>query len=264
MNNLIQLVLIIAVIILALFLRVLWLRVRPKQTPNDDKLTFDVVPAFQFNGLDESLAGQVREAINRMGGAGLNAEEKYQVSLKALQPDSTVVINAIGDELDIIPTSRYLDRWSLIQLIAELQNPESLTLLGKILSKPMPVEKFKDPHKRSSLREETIILTTAVEAITRIASKGNTSALDLLLKFTGHKSLSVRRASVQGYYTHFGEGAREKLLEVLPQSDHYLLEIRKTNIENISPIRVKVSDIPFRTDKDVTNDVPRFVPKRDG
>jgi hypothetical protein len=264
MNYVIQLVLIIAVIVLALFMLLLWLRTRPHKVVDDkgDKLQSDAVPCFQFKGLDESLTARVLEAINRMGAVGDNAEENYQISLKALQPDSKTVVQAIGEELKVVPTSRYLDRWSLIQLLAELRDPASLPLLDNILSKQMPAEIFKDPHSRSSLRQETINLTTAVEAITRIASEGNTNALESLLKHAAHESLSVRRACVQGYSAHGGKDARKSLLEALPQRDHYLLDIRKTDIEKVPQIRVVASEIPTKRTKTVT-DVPRVPPRRD-
>jgi hypothetical protein len=72
----------------------------------------------------------------------------------------------------------------------------------------------------------------------------------------------VRRACVQGYLTRFGEGAREKLLKVLPKEDHFLLDVRQTSIEKISPIKVTKADIPFRIKKEVPNDKPNVVPDR--
>lgn len=263
-----KLVAIIAAGIITAILLVPWLRGRFQQT-GDDKLEIDIVPPFQFKRTDKRLADRILEAINRMGAVGNDAEEKYQKSLKELKPHATNVVEAIGEELKLVPTTQYLDRWSLIQLLADLQDPASLPLLDTILSSKMPTELYKDPHARSSLRQETINLTTAVEAITRIASEHNRQATELLLKHTAHESLSVRRASVQGYLLYGGGEAREKLLKHLPQQDHYLLDIRKMDIQDVPPIRVKASEIPSRPDKAISDrkktatDVPVVPPLRD-
>lgn len=268
MNSTVQLILIIAVLLLAVLLLILWFRVasqhpREEKKEPDDNLAISVNPTFQFTGIEISLANKINEAINKMGAMGNDAEVNYQASLKALLPESKQVVHAIGEELNVVGKARFLDRWSLIQLLAELQDPTSLPLLDGILSEKMPLEQFKDPHNRSSLRQETINLTTAVEAINRMAAKGNGHALELLLRHASHESLSVRRACVQGYATYAGEKAREKLLEILPKNDHYLLDIQRRNIEEMSPIQVKDSDIPSREEKPFSNDIPRVPPLRD-
>jgi hypothetical protein len=226
-----------------------------------DKLKLDITSPFKFQDVAELLTIRILDAINRMGAVGDEAEEKYQNAIKAIRPESAAVVRAIGEELKVVPPSRYLDRWSLIQLTAELRDPCSLPLLDTILSSKMPEEQFKDPHARSSLRQETINLTTAVEAISRIASDGNAKALELLLKHTAHESLSVRRACVQEYFAHGGKDAGKKLLEVLPQRDHYLLRIKKIDVKEVPPIRVIESEIPS-SNKQAATDVPRVPPRR--
>lgn len=271
MENPTQLLIILAIVVLAILVLMLWFRTKPKKATNGiddtdeirkDKLTLDVVSPFQFNGIEENISERIRNAVNKMGAVGDDAEKNYQAALDSIKPNAQKIIEAIRKELEVIPTDRYLDKWSLIQLLAELRDPASLPLLDKILSKPLPKELYKDPHKRSSLRQETINLTTAVEAITRIASKENKDALQLLFKHAKHESLSVRRASIQGVIEYGDQNAREKLKEILSKNDYYLLDIKKTNIEKVPQISIKDGDIPKRFTPKV-NDKPRVTPRRD-
>ena len=267
-NTTFQLLMIIALVLLTLLILILWFRTKPKkdqlieeERPGDG-LSLTTTPAFQFNGVDAALSEKLRDVINKMGGVGDDAERNYQEALTAIRPNATETINAIEGELEALPTERYLDRWSLIQLLAELKDPASLSLLDKILSKPMPKELYADPHKRSSLREETINLTTAVDAVTRIAANDNQDSLQLLFKHAQHESLSVRRASIQGFIEFGGQDALGKLREILPKNDHYLLDIKRTDIRKIKPIQITDEEVPkWYTSK--TDDHPRVVPQRD-
>lgn len=260
----IELILIIVVIVLAILMLLFWLRIRPKKVieSKTDKLKISAASPFQFNGLDKSIKLRILNAINNMSKVGDDAEVNYQLSLKELQPDSKIVVQAIDKELKIIPIKQFLDRWSLIQLLAELKDPTSLPVLNNLLSKKIPEEMFAEPHPRSSLRQETINLTTAVEAITRIALNRNADAIELLLKQTAHESLSVRRACVQGYLAHGGKNAKKNLSQVLPQNDHYLLKISRLDIEEVPQISIDSNEIQSRYAQKV-HDVPRVTPKRD-
>lgn len=262
MENPVQWILLAAVIIIALVLLVPWLREKLRRS-DDDSLEIPTVPPFRFQDVNASLATRIHEAVNAMGAVGDNAEEEYQSALEALRSDSVAVVDAIREELPRVPSSRHLDRWSLIQLLAELRGPGSLTVLADVLSKRMPAEESKNPHGRSTLRQETINLTTAVEAVTGIASEGSAPAIQLLLKHASHESLSVRRACIQGYLAHGGEKARETLLEALPQRDHAFLDIRQIDVTEAPPIHGAGFTKPTKAADRGPIDVPRVPPRRD-
>ncbi len=179
------------------------------------------------------LNERIVEAINRMGGVGEDAEANYQSALDALCRKSKEVVSIAAGEYRSLPKEQYLDRWSLVQLLAELKDPSSLPYLDEILSSQIPSEESTDPHGFTTVGEEVMIRTTVVEAVTRIAADGNSRALELLLKHARHENFSVKRASIQGYLVHGGANAREALLKALPERDHHILHIRSRDVREV-------------------------------
>lgn len=201
----------------------------------DDSLKIEVEQhPFEFREYgNDPLTERIVEAINRMGGVGEDAERNYQSALEALREQSEKVIAIVTAEYRDLPKDQYLDRWSLVQLLAELRDPASLPVLDEILSERIEPERSKDPHSFTTVGEEVMVRTTAVEAITRIAADGSQQALELLLKHAQHENFSVKRAAIQGYLAQAGENARERLVRVLPPEDHFILDIRRQDVREV-------------------------------
>lgn len=201
----------------------------------DDALEIEVKPhPFSFardpkNPLNEVIV----DTVNRMGGVGEDAERDYQACLSTLWRQAKEVVAIVTQELKDLPASSYLDRWSLVQLLAELRQAASLDALDEVLSSQIPQEESADPHSFTTMGEEVMIRTTAVEAVTRIAADGSKEALDLLLKHARHENFSIKRASIQGYLQISGEEGRKILLKNLPKRDHHILDIRRTDVRAV-------------------------------
>jgi hypothetical protein len=133
-------------------------------------------------------------------------------------------------EYGSLPADQYLDRWSLVQLLAEMKEPSALSALDEILSSAIPAEESRDPHSFSSAGEEVMIRTTAIEAVTRLAADGNGDAQAALLKHARHENFSVKRAAIQGYLATGGEQAAATLRKELPKRDQYILDIKPTDV----------------------------------
>ena len=181
---------------------------------------------------DNPINAQIVEAINRMGGGGEDAEAAYQSSLDALRRQSKKVASIVAVEYNELPEEQYLDRWSLVQLLAELKDTSSLQVLDEIVSSQIPPERSTETHSFSTVGEEVMIRTTAIEAIARIASK-NKQALEILLKHAQNRNFSIKRAAIQGYLEQGGKDAREVLTKALPKKDHYILDIRRMDVREV-------------------------------
>lgn len=232
-----QLLLIAAIIVILLLLFILllpYIRRQRSKTP-DSTLKLRKVPhPFEFReSPNAELNSLIVTAVNQMGGFGPNAEADYQSALDALRRQEAAALSIIVAEYKALPESRYLDRWSLVQLLAELKNPDSLPALDDVLSSSVPPEQSKNPHSFSTLGQEIMIRTTAVEAATRIAAAGGHQAVDLLLKHARHNIFSVRRACIQGYLAHGGNEAKERLLKIVPENERFIMEIRREDVRNV-------------------------------
>ena len=182
---------------------------------------------------DKELAGMIIETVNLMGGIGLQAEDNYKRSLDALRIKSEKAVSVIIEEYKNLRDAGYVDRWSLVYLLGELQDPAALSTLNEIIRSPIPEEKSKVLHEYSTRAEELMIRTTAVEAVKRIAENKNPEALEILLEQTRNDVFSIRRAAVQGFLEAGGPKAREKLLKVLPKEHLGLLDIRRTDVRKV-------------------------------
>jgi len=140
----------------------------PRETDvSGDSLRIKAIPhPFKFEkSPDKALNELILGAINSMGRIGENAEELYQQSLERLRSSAEKVMPIILSEYNDLPEMQYLDRWSLIQLLAELKHPSSLKFLDEILVTPIPPERSKDPRVFSTRGEEAIIRTTATDLV---------------------------------------------------------------------------------------------------
>ncbi len=183
---------------------------------------------------DKELNAVIVDAINRMGGVGDDAEENYRRALRSLTKWGPGVLDVIVAEYDDLPEDRYLDRWSLVQLIVELRYPEAVKALNRILAARIPAEKIKKSHDMSTVAEEVIIRTTAVEGLVRLSADGVAEARDVLLKHAAHRTFSIRRACVQGLMQTGTDDDKRKLRRLLKErKEESLLKIKQVDVRSV-------------------------------
>jgi hypothetical protein len=206
----------------------------------DDQLTLREGPrASEGQRRPDSPGARVRAAINQMSASGPEAELNYRETLRALASDARAAVGAVRDMYRATPENQYMDRWTQVHLLADLRNSAALSVFDNILSTPIPPEKAPDMITYSTVGEEAMIRTTAIEGITRLAAQGEGEALELLRKHMQHENFSVRRAAIQGYLEAAGEGARDELRRVLPERDHFILSIRRSEVQDVPQPKVE-------------------------
>jgi hypothetical protein len=187
---------------------------------------------FAFrNSTDEDLNALIVEAVNRMGGVGADAEGNYQRALEALRERSTDALDVIAAEYWALPEERYLDRWSLVHLLSELRDPKAAAALNRIITSRIPAEKAKGSHDSSTVAEEVMIRTTAVEGVVRLCADGDEEARKVLLRHSANRTFSIRRASVQGLMEWGTDEDRKQLRAVLKEKgQEHLLSIKRMDV----------------------------------
>lgn len=208
---------------------------------------------FSFAGSDKELNAAILEAVNRMGGAGDSAEDDYQRALAGLKERGDEAVDVIVGEYDALPEDGYLDRWSLVYLLADLRSPAAVKALNRIITSKIPPEQQKDSHDSSTVTEEVIIRTTAVEGVVRLSADGVEEARKVLLRHARHRQLSIRRAAVQGLMETGTDADRKELRALLKErGDEQLLEIKRIDVrEAPQPIGGR-----FVVHPDVKNEPP--------
>ncbi|CAH1215305.1 hypothetical protein PAECIP111893_03917 [Paenibacillus plantiphilus] len=189
---------------------------------------------FSFRNFPNNpLNDKVTETVNRMGGVGADAEHKYRKALAELSKTAKEATAIIAAEYEHMQADQYLDRWSLVQLLTDLNEPSTISALEHVVSSAIPPEKSEDPHSFSTVGEEVIIRTTAIEGITQLAASGDERAREILLKHATNENFSIKRAAIQGFLTYGGKDARELLLKTLPKQDHSILDIQRTDVRRV-------------------------------
>jgi len=190
---------------------------------------------FSFrNSKDEKLNALIVEAVNRMGDVGDDAEENYRRALNSLTKRGPGVLDVIVAEYENLPEDSYLDRWSLVQLLIELRYPEAVKPLNRIISAKIPAEKVRRSHDMSTVAEEVMIRTSAVEDLVRLSADGVAEAREMLLKYAGHRTFSIRRACVQGLMQTGTDDDKRKLRRLLKErKEEGLLKIKQVDVRSV-------------------------------
>jgi len=94
---------------------------------------------FSFRGSrNKEVNALIVEAVNRMGGVGDDAEEQYRRALAALKGRADEAVEILAAEYEALPEERYLDRWSLVQLLSDLRDPKAVKVLTGIVASKIP------------------------------------------------------------------------------------------------------------------------------
>jgi hypothetical protein len=189
-----------------------------------------------------SQGGPARVLLNNFFAAvnddGEDAEGAYQRALADLRERPESVLFEISQLIGQSGELDYSTRWMLVYTATQLRHPASLPLLVNLVQTPIPPERSKDPHSLTTVGQETILRTTAVEGIGYLATEGNTQALEVLVSFVQHPSFSIRRAAVQSVLaTKPNREIRNQVKSMLPPDQQFLLELKQPTVNEVLQIK---------------------------
>ena len=152
----------------------------------------------------------VREAIVSMNANGDEAEEHYQKAIRELRQHPVEGVIEIARMESTCHPADYSTRFALVYAACELEHRAALPLLRSIVLTPIP-EELSSVATGSTVAEESIIRTAAVDGIARLAQEEDKDVVNFLLEFLNIPSFSIRRAAVQGTV---GQSTRRRILKV--------------------------------------------------
>lgn len=195
-------------------------------------------PTRQPNPMSDNEPGVlVRNFFAVMNSSGENAQAAYEARLAELREHAEEVVPELERAERAADPGDYPTRWAIVHTATELRHPAALPFLRGLLQTPIPPEQSSDPHSFSTVAEETILRTTAVEGIGYLAAAENTLALETLFESLGLPSLSIRRAAVQAILaTPDGQNLRERIAALLPENQRFLLDIKRIDVREVTQI----------------------------
>ena len=230
---------------------------KPFLTDSAEISKFECVP------IRDTFAGKLlKNFLEAMNSLGDEAQAIYDEKLKELSKHAEDVLVEIIRAEGAACEDDYPFRWALVHAASELKHPATLKFLRNLVFAPIPPEKSRDPHSFSTIAEETILRTTAVEGVEYLSKAGNEDAQKTLFDFLKVPSLSVKRASVQAILaTVRDKGKLEKLKSALPEDERFLLEIKRVDLKAVPQIEDPQKDLKPDA-KDSVKEAPPKMPER--
>lgn len=191
-----------------------------------------------YGSITDSPVGVLLQAfVEAANSESEDARRTYEEAVKELRQRPEEVVIGIARALGSCPDEDYTLKWTLVHAAAELKHPAALPLLREIVMTPIPPERSKDPHSYSSVEDDTVLRTTAVDGVAELA-KSSEQAEEALFEFLDLPSFSIRRAAVQGLRdSPRGEELRARLEACLPKDQRFLLDLKPVRVQDVEQVR---------------------------
>lgn len=168
------------------------------------------------------------DIIGTMTSSGVGADALYHRSLQraSLDPEFVTLVAKTAGSLE---QEAYEERWALTQLLVDLESPEAADALVELVRAPIPPEKAEDPsHGLSTVTEEVILRTTAIEGLGRLLRRDVDIVDPLLETISGTDYVSLRRASWFALIDGGRDDAIEKARSILAdRGDAWITELKR-------------------------------------
>ena len=186
---------------------------------------------------DSPAAILLQNFLVAMNAVGEDAEDSYRRALADLRKRADLAVVEIARAHSGCERHDYPKRWAHVHAAAELRHPAALPFLLDLALTPIPPEEAPDPHSYSTVAEETILRTTAVEGIGYLA-KERREAIEALFECLKPPSVSIRRAAVQSLLkTSHGRRFRSRIANALPEDHRYLLALKALDVRDVPQIK---------------------------
>lgn len=185
---------------------------------------------------DDALNTVASEALTALASAGSDdAERNYQRALAALRERDSQAGPSLADAYRRLDEDRYQERWAVVQLVTDLRTPTAVDFLADVLAEPIPEEHGSDPvHGLSTVAEEVVIRTTALEALSRLIAGGSAEAAAVVYRQLDSDVRSIRRAAVQAATDAADADLVRRVRERLTGTDdEWMLRVRRVGVGSV-------------------------------
>lgn len=175
-----------------------------------------------------ATAWLVGQGVKYLNTADEEGKLAYQRTIELLQGREDAV-ETLKRLIGTCPVSDISLRWSLIYLIGDVGNQAFAKLLSHLATEPLP-EQEKQRCCEGPQDQELLVRTMAVEALERIASL-HAESVEYILKVVSERP--ARPILIEAVKAAIHLGLKEKVRELLPEEEHWILDIRKARTEEI-------------------------------
>lgn len=208
---------------------------RPVKSPPhlDDALAAKRASALPGASSFATLIGRYLAVMNA---GGEDVEREYQAVLEEMRKDAAEVVVALAKAEAGSDRAAYPLRWALVYAATQMKHEAALPYFRNLVLTPIPPEHSARAHSFSTVREETILRTTAIEGLGYLAAQGHRQAVDALFEALDIPSISIRRAAVQALLAA-DSSLRERIRERLPQDFSFLLDLKTPQVAEVQQVQ---------------------------
>jgi hypothetical protein len=210
-------------------------------------------------GADRRLWQRLIGAVSAMTAGGAGAEEAYQSALGHLREYGAEAVDVIAATYEQLEEGAYQERWSLVQLLTDLSLPESTAFFADLVRQPVPRERSRDTvHGVSTVTEEVVLRTTAMEGLARRLRDGDRAAIEALFPALEHEYVAMRRAAWHALVDGGDEDAIARGRDILSaRGDEWIVDLRRTPVGETSQPRPEPGEARPTTEPPAPFDQPR-------
>lgn len=183
---------------------------------------------------EDSRGGDLPTAIAEHISAAYSRSDAAPDSghLDAIQSQSAQLAEEIARIYETAGATNYDLRWALVNLAADSHPTRSVEFLHRVAAADIPNEATTDTHRFPRTTNELVIRIRAIEGLRKHALRGHEAGVDALFQLVNASHFSVRKAAALGLIG-LGDGTtnRDRLLELLPANEHFVLDIPEAEVE---------------------------------
>jgi hypothetical protein len=170
----------------------------------------------------EGILNKINLLFSEIDRSTILEEPSMYRSIKIISKNP-IIVDALIRHYKKLDKNAYYERKLTVQVVGELQRPESLDFLKSVVWEPLPFQTATEDD--FSLRDlEEIIQTKAVQGIAYLKSE---NALNETIKvIINHKAMSVKAAAIDSYMWNLNDSkeAAGNLYKILPIELHHKIE----------------------------------------
>lgn len=210
-------------------------------TRGSDQLEVYIEPRSSNNSPNEWL---ISKAVYYLNSTDQDAEVSYRNVIELLMKNEAA--NTIIQQVRSETKSDKLLQWSLIYLLGDVVNRESGKWLATYAVERLPERGIGCESPRDSV---VLLRTMAIQSLIKIGRRYPEVSEHVLHIISKHPDPEILIEAVKGAVEL---GLKEKIRELLPQEDHWMIDIRKARIEEVhaDPEMVNTKEVGFVPPKD--------------
>ena len=179
---------------------------------------------------DESAtAWLLSQAVRYLNTADKEGELAYMRVVEVLRRCSTDLPDTVNGLFRQIKSGDTTLRWNLLYVMGDVGDTGAADFLVRMAVKPLPEVK-EDVGCESGRDMEMLVSTGAVHALYRVAVR-HPGAAESLLKIVSERP--ARPILIEAVKAAGALGLRERVQQVLPKEDHWILDIRRVRTQEL-------------------------------